>query len=70
MPMPSRPESMPREVIPFRTRGFRPGPRGLAASLGFRRAAYHRTRSSIGHEVANPKRLSMLFVLILLFYFT
>ena len=48
MPVPSRPEYLPRELTPYRARSYRP--RGVAAALGF-----HHTWSSIRHSIVNPK---------------
>ncbi|KIJ36244.1 hypothetical protein M422DRAFT_261381 [Sphaerobolus stellatus SS14] len=56
MPIPSLPETLPRDLVPRKIQSFHP--RGLASSLGlYRSQQFHRTRSSIGRAVANLKRL-------------
>ncbi|KIJ46100.1 hypothetical protein M422DRAFT_250533 [Sphaerobolus stellatus SS14] len=56
MPVPSLPETLPRDLVPRKSQSFHP--RGLASSLGlYHSQQFHRTRSSIGRAVANPKCL-------------
>ncbi|KIJ50329.1 hypothetical protein M422DRAFT_245582 [Sphaerobolus stellatus SS14] len=58
MPVPSLPETLPRDLVPRKSRSLRPS--GLASSLRlYRPQQFHHTRSNIGHTVANPKRLGI-----------
>ncbi|KIJ41600.1 hypothetical protein M422DRAFT_255522 [Sphaerobolus stellatus SS14] len=56
MPVPSLPETLPRDLVPRKSQSLRLS--GLASSLWlYRPQQFHCTRSSIGHAVANPKCL-------------